>query len=237
MSLTNSWESPKPNAAPCPRCHQSKSVDSLTGRCTRCYPIQLNDLAPEFQAYARRARFQKYKQFVIGLLAGPVLIAVYFYYASSGKGGPAWLLWALLFATAILIGGSVYALVRKQSLLQRYHRLAWVMQHVKPLDAELQYEVLGGRSGSRHYFKVCQLGPNSKWPEGIGQKIKVDLPTKSVAQVVTPDFWKTALAGYDPFDKPKLWGKVYFDPDQSGSAVICIQDGLFLSVSENNQFL
>jgi hypothetical protein len=234
LSPTKSLESPEPNATPCPRCRQSKSVDSLTGRCTRCQPIQLTELPSDFQAYAHRARFQKYKEFVIGLLIGPVLIAIYFFYASSGKGAPPWILWALLVATLIFIGLSVYALVRKQSLLQRYHRLAYIMQHVKPVDAELQYEVIGGRNSSRRYFKVCQLGPDSKWPDGIGQKIEVDMPPKSEAQAVTHDFWKTLVAGYDPFDKPKLWGKVYFDPDQSGSAVICIQDGLFLSVSENN---
>jgi hypothetical protein len=171
------------------------------------------------------------------LLIGPVLIAIYFFYASLGKGGPPWILWALLITTPILIWRSVSTLVRKRSLLQRYHRLAYVMEHVKPVDAELQYEVIGGTYGSRRYFKVCQLGPGSKWPEGRGQKIRVDMPPKSEAQAVNHDFWKTVLAGYDPFDKPKLWGKVYFDPDQSGSAVICIQDGLFLSVSENNRFL
>lgn len=143
-----SWESPEPIATPCPRCRQSKSVDSLTRRCTRCQPIQLTELPSDFQAYARRARFQKYKEFVIGLLIGPVLIAIYFFYASSGEAGSPWILWALLIATVILIGLSVYALVRKRSLLQRYHRLAYIMQHVEPLDAELQYEVIGGRNSS-----------------------------------------------------------------------------------------
>lgn len=227
---------PLAGSAPCPRCHQSKSVDSLTGRCTRCQPIQISDLPPDFQAYARKAEYQKYKEFFVGLLIGPVLIAIYFFYASSPKGAPQWILWALVVATLVFIGASGSTLFRKRSLLRRYHRLAYVMQHLNPVHAELQYDVIGGgRSRSRRYFNVCQLAPGSTWPHEISQRIEIDIPPKSESQVVTGDFWKTFLSGYDPRDKPKLWGKVYFDPDQSGSAVICIQDGLFLSVSENNR--
>jgi hypothetical protein len=221
--------------APCPGCQQAKSVDSLTGRCTSCQPIQIGELPPDFHGYARKAEYQKYKELLIGLLTGPVLIAIYFFYASSAKGAPQWILWALVIATLVLIGASAATFLRKKGLLQRYHRLAYVMQHVKPVDAELQYEVIGGgRTKSHRYFKVCQLAPGSTWPNDIGQRIEIDIPPKSEAQVVAGDFWKTFFSGYDPRDKPKLWGKVYFDPDESGSAVICIQDGVFLSVSENN---
>jgi hypothetical protein len=221
---------------PCPRCRQAKSVDSLTGRCIRCQPIQLSELPPDFQGYARKAEYQKYKELFVGLLAGPVLIAIYFFYESSAKGAPKWLLWALVVATLVLIGGSGATFFRKKGLLQRYHRLAYVMQHVRPVDAELQYEVVagGGRTRSRRYFNLCQLAPGSTWPNNISQRVEIDIPPKSESQVVTGDFWKTFFSGYDPRDKPKLWGKVYFDPDQSGSAVICIQDGVFLSVRENN---
>ena len=219
----------------CPLCHQTKSVDSLTGRCIRCQPIQLSELPPDFQGYARRAAYQKYKEFFVGLLIGPVLIAIYLFYASSSKGAPPWMLWAVIIATLILIVASIATLRRKTNLNQRYHRLAYVMQHVKPVEAELQYEVTGGgSSGSRRYFNVCQLAPGAVWPNDTGKRIKIDNPPKSESDVVTGDFWKTFFAGYDPRDKPKLWGKVYFDPDQSGSAVICIQDGLFVSVRENN---
>jgi hypothetical protein len=229
-------ELPLTVATPCPRCQQAKSVDSLTGRCISCQPIQIGELPPDFQAYARRAEYQKYKELVIGLLSGPVLIAIYFFYASSAKGAPQWLLWALLVATLALIGGSAATFFRKRSLLRRYHRLAYVMQHVNPVEAELQYEVIGGgeHSRSRRYFNVRQLAPGSTWPNDIGRRIEIDIPPKSESQVVAGDFWKTFFSGYDPRDKPKLWGKVYFDPDHSGSAVICIQDGVFLSVRENN---
>lgn len=225
------------NSTACLRCHQSKTVDSLTGRCSRCHPIQINELPPDFQVYARKAQSQKYRELVIGLVTGPVLIGVYLYYAARGQDAP-WLLWLLVIATIALIAGSVKSLRRKRTLLQRYHRLANVMQHVKPVDAELQYEVWnrGGRGSTRCYFKLYQLGPGSSWPAGVGQKIEIDIPPESEEQAVTQtqSFWKTLVAGYDPFEKPKLWGKVYFDPDRSGSAVICIQDGVFVSVRENN---
>lgn len=223
-------------SAPCPRCRNSASVDSLTGRCLRCQPIQISELPTDFQAYARKAEHQKYKEFFIGLLIGPVLIAIYFFYASSSKGAPRWMLWAAIIATLISSAAGIATLLRKKNLLQRYHRLAYVMQHLNPIDAELQYEVIagGGPSRSRYYFHVRQLAPGSTWPADIGQRIEIDIPPKSESRVVSGDFWKTFFSGYDPRDKPKLWGKVYFDPDQSGNAVICIQDGLFLSVSENN---
>ena len=205
-----------------------------------CQPIQISELPPDFQVYAQRAQKKKYRQLIVGLIAGPALIAVYFWSVSSSKALNApWLLWVLIFAAVFLIGASIYSLRRKRNLLPRYYRLAALMQHVEPIDAELQYEIWnqGSRSPTRCYFKVCQLAPGAKWPEGVGQKIQVDVPPDSEEVVVTTkDFWKKLAAGYDPFDKPKLWGKVYFDPDQSGSAVISIQDGLFVSVSENNRF-
>lgn len=62
---------------PCPLCHRSKYVDSFTKRCTSCHPIQIEDLQPKLQAYARRARSQRYWGFAWGLLAGPTLVVVY----------------------------------------------------------------------------------------------------------------------------------------------------------------
>ncbi len=223
-----------PNPTQCPICHKSNNTDSLTGRCTRCQPIRIDELPPDFQAYARSARFQKYKEFAVGALIGPVLIFIYFFYSAFSKSAPQGFLWLLIGGSVIFLGLSVRTLVRKKDLLTRYYRLAYVMQHGKPIDAEMQYEVVSGKSSSRRFFNVSQLAPGQTWPEGVSHRIEVDIPPRSEAKAVTYDPWKRFFEGFNPADKPKLWGKVYFDTDRSGSAVICIHDGLFLSVSENN---
>lgn len=214
----------------CENCGQSKYVDSLTGRCITCEPIQIGELPPDFQPYFRKAHSQRYREFSVLLFFGPVSIAILLFYEFAGDDAPAWIFLVLLAATPVLIGVGLYRFILKRNLLLRYYRLAYAMQHVTPVQAELQYAPR--RSG--HHVKVCQLAPGSKWPDGVGQKVEIDFPPKSDIQAVTNDRWKTLLAGYDPNDQPKLWGQIYFDPDLSGSAVVCIKDRVFLSVSENN---
>ena len=222
------------NVTPCPLCRQSQFVDLLAARCTRCHPIRLEDLPPDFRAYARSGGYKTNKQLIISILIGPVALAIYYYWSDRAK-APAWLPVLFIIAIGFATVRGVIILRRKRSLLQRYYRLASVMQYVEPVDAELQYELHNQRGkDSRCYLKVCQLAPGTKWPDGIGDKIEIDTPPNSESAAVTYSTRQTLIEGYDPFVPPKLWGKVYFHPDRSGSAVISIKDGLFLSVAENN---
>ncbi len=88
--------------APCALCHQSKYVDSLTGRCTHCQPIRMNDIQPELQRYARRAQLQRYKELAIGVIAGPAVILIYLFYTTRGKSAPI-VLWIGVILTPTLI--------------------------------------------------------------------------------------------------------------------------------------
>jgi hypothetical protein len=219
----------------CPTCHQSKSIDNLTGRCTTCQPIQLSDLDPLFQNYARSARTQKYTQLLMGLLLGPAAIGILLFYSSRGKGVSPLFFWFIVLATAAITGMSIHTFARKKQSLLRYYRLSQLGRIVTPVDALLQYQSRNRGARNAHcYFKLWELGPGSTWPEGLGQRIQIDIPPRSQEKVVTGNFWKRFFSGYDPGEKPKLWAKVYFDPDQSGSAVIRIADSVFVTVSENN---
>ena len=217
----------------CPLCNQSTSVDSLTGRCIRCHPIQLSELSPELQSYAREAESERYRNFLLGLVMTPILIGGYFFLVFTEADVPGWVLGLLVISTPVLLGMSIYTWVRKRSLRQRYYRLPYVMQQVAPIQAELQYKA----KDKRRYFEVCQLAPGSSWPAGVAQKLEIDIPPKSDREAVTNDFWEKLIAGYDPHDHPKIWGHIYFDPDHSGSALICVEDRVFVSVSENNKAL
>ncbi|HYV24331.1 MAG TPA: hypothetical protein VE969_03765 [Pyrinomonadaceae bacterium] len=124
----------------CPTCHKPDSVDSLTGRCTTCQPIQLSDLEPSIQDYARRARWQKYKEFLVMFSLGPVSIGIILFYSSRGKAVTPLLFWLVVAATPIVMGARVYSLVRKRQSLLRYYRLGEVSRFVVPIDAQLQYE-------------------------------------------------------------------------------------------------
>lgn len=220
-------------STPCPLCHQSKPFDSLTRRCTRCQPIQIKDLQPELQAYAGRAQYQRYKEFAVGMLLGPAAIAICAYYSKGIWSTP---LIISLIVTPIIMGVSVNSLRQKGQSLLRYYRLGFVLRYGKPIDAELQYAVSGGGrySSSTHYFNLVELGPYSVWPSSIRKKIIVDIPAKEAAALVgSRDKWQKFFKGFDPFEKPALWAKVYFDPNESGSAVIRIADGVFVSVTDN----
>src|SRR2546423_13077274 len=99
----------------CSTCHKPDSVDSLTGRCTACRPVQLSDLEPSIQDYARRARWQKYKEFLVGFSLGPISIGIILFYSSRGKGVAPLLFWLVVIATPIVMGASVYSLFRKDN--------------------------------------------------------------------------------------------------------------------------
>ena len=214
----------------CPTCHQSSSIDNLTGRCTTCQPIQLSDLDPSIQDYARRARWQKYKEFLVMFSLGPVSIGIILFYSSRGKDVSPLLFWLVVIATPVVMGASVYSLVRKRQSLLRYYRLGQVSRFVTPIDAQLQYEARGGRY-PHSYFKLCELGPGSNWPDSLGRKFEVDIPPRSQERAVKSNFWKKFFEGFDPGETPKLWAKVYFDPDQSGSALIRVGDSIFVTKS------
>jgi hypothetical protein len=219
----------------CPTCHQSKSIDNLTGRCITCQPIQLSDLDPLFQNYARSARTQKYTQLLMGLLLGPAAIGILLFYSSGVKGVSPMFFWFIVLGTAAVTGMSIHTFARKKQSLLRYYRLSQLSRIVTPVDALLQYQSWNRGARNAHcYFKLCELGPGSTWPEGLGQRIQIDIPPRSQEKAVTGNFWKKFFSGYAPGEKPKLWAKVYFDPDQSGSAAIRIADSVFVTVSENN---
>lgn len=218
------------SATLCPLCHQSKSVDSLTNRCTRCHPIQIEELDSELQEYARRAQSERFRLFALGILLGPVAIVICLYYSKGSFSTPTLV---ALILTPVIMGASIYSLNRKGKLL-RYYRLGFVMKYSKPLEAELKYDVRGSKYGSTRSFNLCRLGPGSVWPSGVCEKIKVDDPEKENEQTVSAkDFWKKLYQGFDPMERPVLWAKIYFDPDQSGSAVIRIADSVFVSVCDN----
>src|SRR2546423_11709693 len=216
--------------AVCPTCHKVDSVDPLTGRCTACRPVQLSDLEPSIQDYARRARWQKYKEFLVGFSLGPISIGIILFYSSRGKGVAALLFWLVVIATPIVMGASVYSLFRKRQSLLRYYRLGEVGRFVTPIDAQLQFEARGGRY-PHSYFRVCELAPGSSWPDSLGGKFEVDIPPKSQERAVRYNFWKRFFEGFDPGETPKLWAKVYIDPDQSGSALIRVADRIFVTKS------
>ena len=214
----------------CPTCHKPDSVDSLTGRCTACQPIQLSVLEPSIQDYARRARWQKYKEFLIGFSLGPVSIGIILFYSSRGKGVAPLLFWLVVAATPIVMGASVYSLLSKKQLLLRYYRLGEVSRFVTPIHAQLQYEARGGRY-PHSYFRLCELRPGSNWPDSLGRKFEVDIPPRSQERAVKSNFWKNFFAGFDPGETPKLWAKVYIDPNHSGSALIRVADSIFVTKS------
>ena len=219
-----------PATTVCPTCHKPDSVDSLTGRCTACRPVQLSDLEPAIQDYARRARWQKYKEFLVMCSLGPVAIGIILFYSSRGQGISPLLFWLVVMATPVLIGASAYSLFRKRQSLLRYYRLGEVSRFVTPIDAQLQYEAGGGRY-PHSYFQLCELAPGANWPDSLGRKFEVDIPPRSQARAVSYNWWKRFVSGYDPGEKPKLWAKVYFDPDQSGSALIRVADSTFVTKS------
>jgi hypothetical protein len=221
---------PSAASSPCSRCQQSKSVDSLTGRCTACDPIQLSDLEPSIQDYARRARWQKYKEFLVGFSLGPVSMGIILFYSSRGKGVAPWFFWLIVIATPILMGASIYSLFQKRQSLLRYYRLGQVSRFVTPIDAQLQYEAAGGRY-PHSYFLLCELAPGSNWPDSLGRKFEIDIPPRSEERAVKNDFWTRFFEGFDPGEKPKLWAKVFIDPDQSGSALIRVADHIFVTKS------
>ena len=212
----------------CPTCQQADSVDSLTGRCTACFPIRLSDLEPSIQDYARRARWQKYKEFLVGFSLGPISLGIILFYSSRGKGVAPMFFWLVVAATPVVMGASVYSLLRKRQSLLRYYRLGEVSRLVTPIDAQLQYEARGGRY-PHSYFNLCELAPGSSWPGSLGRKFEVDIPPRSQERAVKSNFWKKFFEGFDPGETPKLWAKVYFDPDQSGSALIRVGDSLFVT--------
>src|SRR5260370_4329429 len=126
------WRLPAPGpsgtvSAPCPLCHQSKYIDSLSGRCTRCHPIQIDDIQPELQAYAQRARSQKYWGLVTGVVTIPLSLVFYTVTESI-----AFLLIPVIL-TPLFIGISLYAFIRKRKILLRYYRLGFVLKYLKPI--------------------------------------------------------------------------------------------------------
>jgi len=105
---------------------------------------------------------------------------------------------------------------------------------VKPVDAELKYkEERRSKLGVYCYFYVCQLTPGSIWPSALRDRIQVDIPTEVDEKAVGQNFLKKLYEGFDPNENQPLWAKVYFDPDQSGSAVICSANSVFVSAKEN----
>lgn len=217
-------------STPCPLGHQSKYVDSFTKRCTHCQPIQIEELQPELQAYARRARYHRYKALATGILMGPFITVVY---ASTG---PSRYLFIPVLLGILFFGISLYAFMSKRNLLLRYYRLGSVMRYVKPIDAELKYSA----HRTKAYFYLCQLGPDSLWRGVRKNKIRVDFPVKEDLQLVNNtysithlDFFVLTFKGGDPTEPDHFWAKVYFDPDQSGSAVIRIANSTFVSAKEN----
>ena len=219
---------------PCPQCHQSKYVDSLTGRCIRCDPIQIDDIQPELQAYAQRARSQRYWGLVTGVVTIP--LSLVFYTVTEAI---AFLLIPVIL-TPLFIGISLYAFMRKRKILVRYYRLGFVMRYVKPIDAELRYDLRQGKNSRKCYFDLCRLGPDSIWRGVKKNKIRVDDPAQGDEQLVNNkyspthlDFWLQLSKGANPNEPDRFWAKVYFDPDQSGSAVIRIADRVFVSAAEN----
>ena len=220
------------SATLCPLCHQVNCVDSLTGRCTRCHPIKINDIQPALQHYARKAQNQRYKELAVAILIGPVAVAICAHYSKGGLSTP---LLLSLIAMPILMGAGVYSFIRKGTTSLRYYRLGFVMRYAKPVDAELKYE-----SGNRGFraFNLCRLGPDSLWPSGLDKKIRVDIPESEDEQVVgSKNKLEKFFKGVDPFERPTLWAKVYFDPDQSGSSVIRIANSTYVSVFETNRFI
>ncbi|MDX6496937.1 MAG: Double zinc ribbon [Blastocatellia bacterium] len=103
------------SATLCPLCHQSKSVDSLTNRCTRCYPIQIEELDSELQEYARRAQSERFRLFALGILLGPVAIVICLYYSKGSFSTPTLV---ALILTPVIMGASIYSLNRKGKLLR-----------------------------------------------------------------------------------------------------------------------
>jgi ribosomal protein S27AE len=221
-------------SAPCALCHQSNYVDSLTNRCTRCHPIKIDDIPPELQVYADRARSDKNREIGVGMSVGPGLIIMYVIYAFSSKDDASFILWFVLILTPLFLGLSLAAFLRKRKLLRRYYRLGFVMRYVKPIDAELKYDALNNRA---RYFRLCRLGPGSVWRGVRENKIRVDFPAIEDEQlVINKNALSKFLKGFDPMDPEHFWAKVYFDPDQSGSAVIRIANSIFVSAKENYEF-
>jgi hypothetical protein len=141
-------------------------------------------------------------------------------------------LWIFVILTPILIARAAYIFFRKGNLLGRYYRLGSVLRYVTPVDAELKYKV-ERRSNAYCYFYVCQLAPGSIWPSALRERIQVDLPMEADEKAVGQNFLKKLYEGFDPNENQPLWAKVYFDPDQSGSAVICSANSVFVSAKEN----
>lgn len=161
---------------------------------------------------------------------GPVSIGIILFYSSRGKGVAPWVFWLAVIATPFVMGASVYSLLSKKQSLLRYYRLGEVSRFVTPIDAQLQYEARGGRY-PHSYFRLCELRPGSAWPDSLGRKFEIDIPPRSHQRAVKNDVWKRFFEGYDPGETPKLWAKVYFDPDQSGSALIRVADTIFVTKS------
>lgn len=119
----------------------------------------------------------------------------------------------------------------KRKLLLRYYRLGFLMRYAKPVDAELKYERGSHRT---YYFYLCRLGPDSLWRGVRKNKIRVDFPAKEDEQfVINKNAWSRFVGGFDHMEPDHFWAKVYFDPDQSGSAVIRIANSIFVSAKEN----
>lgn len=207
-------------ATPCPLCHQSKYFDSLTMRCAHCSPIQFSDMHPELEGYARRARVKRYK-----VTMGLILISLIFIiiYTFSDRGG---LLFVLLIAAAILPIVAVLLFIRSRNYLLGYYRLGWVIGNVKPVDAELKYKVVStGKGGASYYFYICRVAPAAFWPTSLKDKMRIDPPLSEYEKMVD----NHSFMG----ENNPLWGKVYFDPDESGNAVIRIANSIFVSVKNS----
>jgi hypothetical protein len=220
----------QPAMKSCPECHQTDGIDSLSGRCQRCHSITIEDIAPELQDYARSAHTYRSRKIVISILVGPAILAAYFFELYSGRRN--FFLLALgVIVTAALGGIGLRAVLRFRTLILRYYRLGFVMKYVKPIDAELWYSV-GNRSPC--YFHLERLAPGAVW-RGVRQnKIRIDPPYGDCEQLVrSTHTWSNFQKGSNPIESEHFWAKVYFDPDESGSAVITIGKCVFVSAKEN----
>jgi len=159
---------------------------------------------------------------------GPVALGIILFYSARGNDIPPLLFWVAVMGTPVLMGASIYSLLSKKQSLLRYYRLGQASRIVTPVDAQLQFEERGGRF-PHCYFTLCELGPGSKWPESMGRKFEVDIPAGSEKRAVRYDSLKRFFEGFNPGDTPKVWAKVYFDPNQTGSALIQVADSIFVT--------
>jgi hypothetical protein len=153
------------------------------------------------------------------------IIAFLITYAFADKGSAPFVFFLLVLGFfTITISLSVF--IRKRNYLLRYYWLDSVVGKVAPIDAELKYKNVSTGRWAYDYFYFCQVAPNSNWPTDFKERIQIDPPLSAYGKLVDKHPW---FGQNQP-----LWGKVYFDPDKSGNAVIRIDHCIFVSVQESN---